>query len=146
MSLLNKSKDITHPENTRNKTIGVKNLKSIQLFAHTYKLDRFTSNRPDRKSRTTLGITVKFCENHPGDIEPFVESRSDIDSLLAGHRISYEKNLTRRYLIPDSGKFAHQKVIYLMSTRSIKYQSVKTVQLRILLRVPADFNRVLIRS
>ena len=76
-------------------------LQCLQLLAHADELDRHARDRLDGERRATAGIAIELRHHDAVEAEAVVEAPSDIDRLLAGHRIDHQQDLVRMHRTLD---------------------------------------------
>ena len=111
LGLLDQGQHVTHPENARSHSLGVKGLETLQGLPHPDELDRDSGHRTGRDGGPTPGVAVEFGEDEPGQVEPVLKALGNIDSFLTGHRIHHEKGLVWRCLPSYISEFVHQLLV-----------------------------------
>ncbi len=94
-------------------------LQAIHLLTNPDILDGLARHCLHGQGCPTPGITVELGEDHTADFQPFIESFSHIDSILACHGVHNQENLRGIHRGFDLHQLFHELLIHMQPAGGI---------------------------
>jgi len=118
---------IPHPQNPTRQTLRIKRFELLDLLTHARKFYRAFSHFPHRERCSAACIAIQLGENESSQPQRFVEMRRDIDRLLSGRGVAYQKDFLGLQGIPEPLQFVDQTLINFQSASGIENLNIATL-------------------
>src|SRR5207248_7833421 len=89
LGLLDQGHHVAHAENSRRHALGEEDLEVLRLLAGAGEAYALAGGDPKRERGAAAGIAIELGEDHALEADLAAEGLSDLDGLLAGHRVGH---------------------------------------------------------
>jgi hypothetical protein len=124
LRLLHQGEDVAHAEDAGGEAIGMENLERADALAGAEEEDRYAGDRPDGQGRSTPSVAVHLRQDHPVDLQLFVEDLRHLDRVLSRHPIDHQEDLVRLHPLLHPRQLVHQRLIDMEPARGVEQQVV----------------------